>query len=116
MLYVHDLYVHQNCNIPYIVQLKGKSITEVRAGLKAFGIAVKDCYDKNRDRMEGGLATSAYNLSLSLPCMCHLTGWLVEWNTHVVDITSRVEEVVTRGMTKSGHRNAGLQSMLDAME
>jgi hypothetical protein len=113
---MHDSYGHQNCHIPSIVQLKDKSITEVRAGLKAFSIAAKDCYDKNRDRMEGSLATSAYNLSLSLPDMCHLTGWLVEWNPHVVDITPQVEDTVTKGMMKSGHRNAGLQSMLDAME
>jgi hypothetical protein len=98
------------------LQLKGRSISEIREGLKAFSNAAKECYEKNRGDMEGGLATTAYNMSLSLPNLCHITGWLPEWNPHVVEVTAHVEEMVTNGMLKSGHRNQGLQAMMDAME
>jgi hypothetical protein len=68
-------------------------------------------------KMEAGLGTTAYNMSLSLPDMCHLNGWLDEWNPHVVEIAPRVEVKMTRGMMKNGQLNAGLQSMMiDAME
>jgi hypothetical protein len=88
----------------------------VRAGLKACSNAAKDCYDKNRGRREGGLATTAYYMSLSLPNLCHISRWLPEWNPHVVEVTPHVEEVVPNGTLKTGHRNQGLQAMMHAME
>jgi hypothetical protein len=88
----------------------------MRAALKAFATVAKKKYDRNRVRMDGDLAGSQYNLSLSLPNLCHLKGWLPEWNVHVVDITPSIEEIITRGMLRGEQREAGLQNMMEAVE
>jgi hypothetical protein len=98
------------------VQFKTKSSSQVRAGLKAFAIVAKDCFDKNLVRMEGSMAVTAYNLSLSLPDLTHLTGWQTEWDAHIVEITPEVEDLVTTGMLNGEQRHAGLQAMINAVQ
>jgi hypothetical protein len=94
------------------VQLKGRSISEIKAGLKVLASAGEEAYNINRSLMNPEYAASSYNLALSVPDLHELNGWNSEWDAHVLPCTSDVLETVKDAMVKSVRQGEGIQALL----
>jgi hypothetical protein len=94
------------------MQLKDRSISEVRGALRALTSEAKKVYNANKDLMTLEFATSAHNMSLSLPDLAHITGWNKAWDPHVLPVTPAVIEAVVAGMASSASQDEGIQALL----
>jgi hypothetical protein len=98
------------------VQMKDASISEIKGAAKAMGEAAKKEYKRNVSDMNIDFATSAYNLSLSLPDLSHCTGWRPEWNAHTFHMTANGIEGIKNGMRESATQDEGVQALLSMIK
>jgi hypothetical protein len=98
------------------LQLKGRSISEVKGGAKMLAELGKKEYKSKGMEMQMEFATSAYNMSLSLPDLTKCCGWRPEWDAHIFHLTHNGIEAVKQGMKECETQDEGIQALLDMVK